>query len=662
MWSPTARATPDPQPQMDGATYAVRMRQIQAAVDEEKERTRRNRIRLSLLSDSVSGIHGAAMAEISFHEDVTSDFVLVRAVVQLDGIVQYDKRDETGALASVRDIPIFNGSLPLGNHTLQIALTYRGNGFGVFAYMRGYRVEVQSSKIFTAATTHPVKVVVTGAQVGGSTTPIDRRIAVQWHVDSGPPPEPTAHATTATTATTSRIDTTDADPSILAQLETALAPYGSWIDDTAFGHVWVPSATIVGPRFIPYVTGGHWTYDGVTGVGGDFTWMSDWAWGWAPFHLGRWVQTSAGWAWIPGRTYAPAWVVWRADRPGRSPTAIDEHPHGGDTVVGWSPAPPTYVWRNGAAVTVATPPREPSVYVKANDVFYTDLSSKILADASLDGRTRVVEHTSTPQAIGITVLPVSTPVGDVSLGRARDFSTQRKVETTEIVATPTQAQHVDTTDADVSVLTETHDTLATYGAWSDDATYGTVWTPSPAIVGADFTPYVTGGHWTYDANEYTWVSDYAWGTITFRRGRWVHVGARWSWIPGKTQRGAWVTWTTDATGAIGWAPAPPTYVWKNGVAVTFSVTIPQVFVFVNAADVLAVDVAARRIGGEHAPRPILERPPPPPPPQIRITTPPPPQIRITTPPPQIRITTPLPIPTTTIRRPPTRPPVRSPRR
>src|SRR5438128_4366866 len=91
-WGDTARATPsDPRPDLDGATYAVRMRNIQTAVDEEKERTRRNRIRLSLLSDSVSGVHGSAIGEISLHDDVTSDVILVRAVVHLAGVGQYDK-------------------------------------------------------------------------------------------------------------------------------------------------------------------------------------------------------------------------------------------------------------------------------------------------------------------------------------------------------------------------------------------------------------------------------------------------------------------------------------------------------------------------------------------------------------------------------------------
>src|SRR6516225_4250247 len=41
-------------------------------------------------------------------------------------------------------------------------------------------------------------------------------------------------------------------------------------------------------------------------------------------------------------------------------------------------------------------------------------------------------------------------------------------------------------DNDPSALTDFRATLAPYGTWTDDSTYGTVWAPSPTVVGADF--------------------------------------------------------------------------------------------------------------------------------------------------------------------------------
>jgi len=127
---------------------------------------------------------------------------------------------------------------------------------------------------------------------------------------------------------------TDTDPSALTEFRPALEGHGQWVDDPAYGTLWVPASTEVGTDFVPYTTGGHWTYDDAT----NYVWVSDYSWGWAPFHYGRWVHVSHhGWAWIPGRTYAGAWVVWRS----------------GDAdygYVGWAPAGPDWYWYNGYAV------------------------------------------------------------------------------------------------------------------------------------------------------------------------------------------------------------------------------------------------------------------------------------------------------------------------
>jgi len=38
------------------------------------------------------------------------------------------------------------------------------------------------------------------------------------------------------------------------------------------------------------------------------TWVSDYNWGWAPFHYGRWdYNDSYGWFWIPDNEWGPAW-------------------------------------------------------------------------------------------------------------------------------------------------------------------------------------------------------------------------------------------------------------------------------------------------------------------------------------------------------------------
>lgn len=98
------------------------------------------------------------------------------------------------------------------------------------------------------------------------------------------------------------------DPQAAAQFDETLAPYGTWVDDDVYGRIWQPSTEAVGDDFSPYATGGHWTQ---TEYG--WTWISDWDWGWAPFHYGRWLAVAdRGWCWMPGTLWGPAWVSWRA--------------------------------------------------------------------------------------------------------------------------------------------------------------------------------------------------------------------------------------------------------------------------------------------------------------------------------------------------------------
>jgi hypothetical protein len=142
----------------------------------------------------------------------------------------------------------------------------------------------------------------------------------------------------------------DADPAALSDFRPTLDPYGTWVDDPNYGTVWVPSADVVGDDFAPYVSGGHWAYDD------DYVWVSDYSWGWAPFHYGRWVYTGRSWGWIPGRRYAGAWVSWRYGVPGWD-------------YVGWAPIGPTWCWRGGLAVGVRFAPRAPFAFVARNDLF-----------------------------------------------------------------------------------------------------------------------------------------------------------------------------------------------------------------------------------------------------------------------------------------------------
>ncbi len=166
---------------VDGSTYVVRMRDLSQRIDELKEQIRRSHTRLSLLSDTIlSGGVGGARAEIVFTNDLSSAFRLVRALFVLDGAVQYNKQDDTGALAEQKSIPIFSGSIPPGDHTLQVLIKLQGYGYGVFSYLRGYKFEFKSTHSFTVAEGKTMRVEAVAWEKGGVTTPLEQRPAIRY--------------------------------------------------------------------------------------------------------------------------------------------------------------------------------------------------------------------------------------------------------------------------------------------------------------------------------------------------------------------------------------------------------------------------------------------------------------------------------------------------
>ncbi len=156
----------------------------------------------------------------------------------------------------------------------------------------------------------------------------------------------------------------DTDPRAITDFKPELDPYGQWVNDPTYGMVWVPHRQVVGADFAPYVTSGRWSMT----QEGDWIWVSDYPFGWVVFHYGRWVWIpNTGWSWIPGRKYSHAWVVWRVPR--------DEYAY-----VGWAPAPPSYVWMNGAAVSVWFGVYTPYVFCPSYYVFHPHVHHHIVRD------------------------------------------------------------------------------------------------------------------------------------------------------------------------------------------------------------------------------------------------------------------------------------------
>ena len=108
-------------------------------------------------------------------------------------------------------------------------------------------------------------------------------------------------------------DTLSTVDSLYANLEEAMNGSESINSDEIFDlgkdlntdYIWVPNQNYLYEGWTPYTNGRwEWTSSG-------WLWVSDYEWGWATYHYGRWwYSESYGWVWSPGYTWAPAWVYW----------------------------------------------------------------------------------------------------------------------------------------------------------------------------------------------------------------------------------------------------------------------------------------------------------------------------------------------------------------
>ncbi len=183
--APASAAQPAPvataEAPMDAGTYSVRLRDLEQHVNELKEQIFRSKARLSLLAETVlQGVVAGAQAHIVHENKMGNSYSLVKVVYALDGAPILTKEDEEGGLGDQDQFDVYNGSMVPGEHTLTVQLEYRGHGYGIFSYLKGYRFKVTSSHTFNAAEGKATTLRVVGYEKGGPTAPLEERPAVRY--------------------------------------------------------------------------------------------------------------------------------------------------------------------------------------------------------------------------------------------------------------------------------------------------------------------------------------------------------------------------------------------------------------------------------------------------------------------------------------------------
>jgi hypothetical protein len=177
---------------------------------------------------------------------------------------------------------------------------------------------------------------------------------------------------------------------------------GTWQVAEGYGNVWVPNN--VGPDWAPYQAG-HWAWVSPWG----WTWVDDAAWGFAPFHYGRWAHVGFGWAWIPGPVevapvYAPALVAFVGGGGGFS---LAVGGGGGGIGVAWFPLGPREVYRPGYEVSPA--------YVQRVNVTNTVVTTTVVNNVY--NNTTVVHYANQSVPNAVTAVPQNAFASGQSVSR-----------------------------------------------------------------------------------------------------------------------------------------------------------------------------------------------------------------------------------------------------
>jgi hypothetical protein len=149
----TKSATPASKAEEDtgNAAYRSKILELNGRVSDLKEKIFRTKTRLAILKENVLSKTIAGAEGRFYHvNNMGASYVLEKVVYSYDGVPLQSLIDVDGDLNDKEEIELSTGPLAPGSHTLSVMMVYRGNGFGVFSYLKGYVYTLRSSHTFHA--------------------------------------------------------------------------------------------------------------------------------------------------------------------------------------------------------------------------------------------------------------------------------------------------------------------------------------------------------------------------------------------------------------------------------------------------------------------------------------------------------------------------------
>jgi len=102
----------------------------------------------SLKGSAMSGKVGRTHALIVHKNEMGRDMRLSHVTYILDGRVILDRDNADDRLSGDEPLELFNGPIQAGDHVFQAKIVVRGQAYGPFTYLEGYKFTITSKSVF----------------------------------------------------------------------------------------------------------------------------------------------------------------------------------------------------------------------------------------------------------------------------------------------------------------------------------------------------------------------------------------------------------------------------------------------------------------------------------------------------------------------------------
>jgi hypothetical protein len=182
--APAVAPTPKAAPTVNEAAVADHRGQLlkfQERIDVLAKRVDRAEARVGALRTSaLSGTVVRTRAIISHKNEAGSGFTMERATYILDGQTILDRENTDGRLDEAEPLQLFSGPIGPGDHELRVAVRVRGQAYGPFTYLEGYKFNIQSRYVFQVVEGQLNRLDIVTTQKGDITVEPQDRLTVRY--------------------------------------------------------------------------------------------------------------------------------------------------------------------------------------------------------------------------------------------------------------------------------------------------------------------------------------------------------------------------------------------------------------------------------------------------------------------------------------------------